>query len=93
MVAGVLVFACGIGCAIACSFVVSNMVEEINILAVPAERESILFNYPGKVNRIMGKHRVLYPQSKRGESLKRLILASVSLFLAGIALIFVPPNL
>ncbi len=93
MIAGVLVFACGLGCAIACSIVVSKMVEEINNLAPPAERESILFNYPGKVNRILRKHRALYPQSAQGESLRRLILVSVGLFLVGIALILVPPNL
>jgi hypothetical protein len=92
MIVGIIVLVGFIGCAIGSSILVSDMIEDINKVSPPEERENPLYGYPGKVGRIKRKHRRLYPDSSRAKNLNRLTFICAGLFLAGVVLLFGPSN-
>jgi hypothetical protein len=81
LIVGVILLIGFIGCSISCGIKVSDMIEEINISSPIEDREPLL-GYPGQVWRVIRKHRMLYPQSNRPRSLKRLMLIGFALLAA-----------
>jgi len=89
-IVGAALFLGAIGCAIAASILVSDIIEEINKLCPPSERESALFGYPGKLGRIKRKYKQLYPDGLRVRTLNRLSFAAIGLFVIADVLLFAP---
>jgi hypothetical protein len=87
---GSVLFAGAIGCAIAASIVVSDMIEDINKLSPRGQQESTLFGYPGKLGRIKRKYQQLFPNGLRVRTLNRLSFVGIGLFIVGDLLIFAP---
>lgn len=92
MILGIIAFVSAIGCAIGCTFLITEMAVELNMTSPPSEQINPWIGYPGKISMIIKRHRTSFPQSIRGRKLRRLMIAAISLFLVAFLLIFVPPN-
>jgi hypothetical protein len=89
-IVGLALFLAAIGCAIACSSVISDMIGDINRKLPSDAQENPLLGYPGKVGRIRRKYRQLYPEGSRIHSLNRLTIICCALFIVGVGLILGP---
>ncbi len=81
---GAVLFAGGIGCAIASSIVLSDMIGDIHKVSSSREdQESPLGFHLGKLIRIRRKYREAYPDGVRNKSLNRLMVVAPLLLLVG----------
>ncbi len=85
---GAVLFAGGIGCAIASSIVLSDMIGDINKVSSREDQENPLGIHLGKLLRIRRKYREAYPNGVRNKSLNRLMVVAPLLLLVGTELMF-----
>ena len=83
---GAILFAGGIGCAIASSIVLGDMVEDINRVSELEKQETPSGFQFGKLLLIKRKYRQLCPGGVRNRSLNRLTVVGMVLFLVGFEL-------
>ena len=86
---GAVLFAGAIGCAIASSIVLSEMVEDIK--RVSAEQESPMGWHFGKLPRVQHKYPMLCPGGNRNKKYSRLAIAALVSGFAG-ALLMIQLN-
>jgi hypothetical protein len=91
-IVGAVLFVGAIGCAIASSIVLSDMVEDINRVSPTTEQENPMGWHFGKQQRMQLKYRMLYPDGPRNKTYIRLGIAVLSLGLVG-AVLMIEPNL
>jgi hypothetical protein len=91
-IVGAVLFVGAIGCAIASSIVLSEMVEDINRVSRTTEQESPMGWHFGKLRRVRRKYRMLYPDGIRNKTYVRLVIAILFLGLVG-AVLMIEPNL
>jgi hypothetical protein len=85
---GAVLFAGAIGCAIASSIVLSDMIGDINKVSSREDQENPLGFHLGKLLRINRKYREAYPDGVRSKLLNRLMVVASVLFLVGTELMF-----
>jgi hypothetical protein len=87
-IVGAVLFAGGIGCAIASSIVLSDMIGDINKVSSGEDQENPFGFHLGKVLRIKRKYREAYPDGVRNKLLNRLMVGAPLLFFVGTELMF-----
>jgi hypothetical protein len=90
-IVGAVLFVGAIGCAIAGSIVLSEMVGDINRVSPTTEQENPIGWYFGKLRRVQRKYRMFYPRGPRNKTYVRLGIASLFLGLVG-AVLMIEPN-
>jgi hypothetical protein len=91
-IVGAAMFVGAIGCAIASSIVLSEMVEDINRVSTAAEQENPMGWHFDKLRRVQRKYRILCPEGDRNKKYSRLVTGALVLGLAG-AFLMIEPNL
>jgi|SRR5450755_607583 hypothetical protein len=91
-IVGAVLFVGAIGCSLASSIVLSDMVEDINRVSPTTEHENPMGWHFGKLRRVRRKYRMLYPDGTRNTTYVRLGIAVLSLGLVG-AVLMIEPNL
>ena len=89
-IVGAAMFVGAIGCAIASSIVLSDMVEDINQASAAREQENPMGWHFGKVRRVQQKYRMLYPEGSRSRKHSWLLIAALVLAVVGARLMLAP---
>ncbi len=85
---GAILLAGAVGCAIASSILLSDMIGDINRVFLLEDQENPLSFHLGKLLRIKRKYREVCPDGVRDKLLNRLMVIAPVLFLVGTELIF-----
>ena len=90
-IVGAVLFVGAIGCAIASSVLLSDMVEDINRAAGAAEQDGPMGWHFGKLRRVRRKYRTLCPTGNLDKKYLRLVMVTMVLGLVG-AVLMIEPN-